>query len=235
MLFYIIIVILALVILVLYFNEKKVNNTNKENYCNLNIDDIKINRRGNSYTKLMEKLIKEKKDLFNDKQMKIMANRNQFYNIKNLNNIKNISQKIYGKCKKDFSSAFDDEYVSDDIEEKSPSELYNKILKNLNDEITESSTYKGQNIHVLQNDNYLRNYYIDIFGNNIQSEMSDYFANYFLTINDEYGEIPKKAIKVDVKEGKSDFIIPNQYSNNKHMTNAYNVDWSRIINPATIY
>ena len=46
---------------------------------------------------------------------------------------------------------------------------------------------------------------------------------------------PKEAIKVKVVEGKSDFIIPNQYDRTKHMTNAFNIDWSRIVNPITYY
>jgi hypothetical protein len=79
---------------------------------------------------------------------------------------------------------------------------------------------------------YLKNYYLDIYGNRIESNLTDYFADYYTNINIDK---PKEAIPVTTLKGNSNFIIPDQYSIQNYFTNAYNVDWSRIVNPYTIY
>lgn len=230
MLFYIFII--GIIILSLYLLFKNNKKTEPEDFCNLNMDKIKIIRRGESYSKMLDDLINKKKVLFNDKQIKIMKNKNQYYDISN-DDIKNISYKIYNNCKKNFSSEIGDNIPI--TKKKYKNREYDAIMDNLNKEIKNSSSYDGNGITVLENENYLKNYYIDIFGDRVQSNLDDYFANYYLTIDDDYGEIPKEVIKVNVVKGNNNFIIPNQYNNNKHMTNAYNVDWSRIINPITYY
>jgi hypothetical protein len=225
--------ILAIIILSFYILFSDNKNTKTEDFCDLDMNNIKIIRRGNSYEKLIDDLINKKKDVFSDDQMKIMRNKNQYYDVEGTDNIKNISEKIYSDCKGKFASGLNNNGLITNKKYKNTE--YDGIVNKLNKDITEASSYKGQNIPVLENDNYLRNYYLDVFGNRIESTMDDYFANYYLTIDDEYGKIPKKEIKVGIIEGDTNFIIPNQYENNKHMTNAYNVDWSRIINPITYY
>jgi len=238
------ILILLLIILLIYLlggvstfnkiiNRENYENLEKKDFCNLDIDDIKIIKRNKSYRKLIDKLINEKSVLFNDAQIKIMKNNNQYYSVDKNNNVKNISEKIYLDCKKKFDSNLNDN--DQIIQKKYKNTEYDTIIKKLDDDIIQSSSFKDNKIKVLENENYLKNYYQDVFGNRIKSNLDDYFANYYLTIDNKYGEEPKEAIKVDVIDGKSDFIIPNQYNKNKHMTNAYNVDWSRIINPLTYY
>ena len=62
--------------------------------------------------------------------------------------------------------------------------------------------------------------------------MTDYFADYYTNINTKD---PKEAIPVDTLKGNSNFIIPDQYHIQNKFTNAYNIDWSRIVDPYTIY
>lgn len=216
-----------------YENYENYTKNKKKDFCDLNIDDIKILKRDATYEKLINKLIDKKNLLFDDDQIRVMKNNNQYYHLDKENNIINISEKVYLDCKKKFDSNLNDNKKI--ISKEYQNTEYNKIIKKLDDDIIESSSYKGNKINVLENKNYLKNYYLDIFGNRVESNLDDYFANYYLTINDKYGEEPKEAIKVNVIDGNSNFIIPNQYNNNKHMTNAYNVDWSRIINPLTYY
>jgi len=98
----------------------------------------------------------------------------------------------------------------------------------------------------LNNPRYLKNYYLDIFGNNVESNLSDYFANYQTIINDNDYKCTKfkngkckmqlsSCVPVKTTKGNNNMIIPDQYDTNKYLTNAYNIDWSRIINPNTIY
>ena len=162
-----------------------------------------------------------------------MKNNNQYYSVDKNDDVLNISEKIYLDCKKKFDSNLNNNKKI--ITKKYQNTEYDQIKNKLDDDIVKSSSYKGNKIDVLENKNYLKNYYFDIFGNRIESNLEDYFANYYLTINNEYGKEPKEAIKTNIIEGSPYFIIPNQYNNNKHMTNAYNVDWSRIINPRTYY
>lgn len=230
MLFYVLILIIILISLYSILNIEK---PKSENYCNLDIDNTKIIRRGDSYEKMINNLVDNKRELFNKNQINIMKNKNQYYDISDKDNIKNISQKVYGDCKGKYSTAL---YNYENEKPEFPTEtIYNKIIDNLDDEISYASSYKDKNIPVLENEAYLRDYYFDIFGNRVMSDLKDYFANYYLTIDNKYGKEPKEAIKVKVVEGKSDFIIPNQYDRTKHMTNAFNVDWSRIVNPITYY
>jgi hypothetical protein len=234
---YFILIILLVILLLYYFIDTKYENfENLKNSCDLNIDNIKITKRDKTYSKLINKLIDEKSILFNDDQIKVMKNTNQYYHVDNdneLNNIKNISEKIYLDCKQNFDSNLNNN--GEIIPKKYENPEYNEIKDKLEQNIINSSSYKGNNIDVLNNKNYLKNYYLDVFGNRVESNLEDYFANYFTTIDDEYGQEPKESIKVKIIEGNPYFIIPNQYNNNKHMTNAYNVDWSRIINPLVYY
>jgi hypothetical protein len=109
---------------------------------------------------------------------------------------------------------------------------YKNILNNMEKNINTLIPLSCDDVAVLNNPRYLKNYYLDIYGNNIESNLSDYFASYQTNINkkNEYQCVPVKTNK-----GNSNMIIPDQYNTNKYLTNAYNVDWSRIINPNTIY
>jgi hypothetical protein len=235
MMYFILIIILVLLIMYSYGNFYQINCEHYDNAdsCNLNIDELKITKRNKTYENLIDKLIDDKSVLFTNDQIKIMKNNNQFYNVNKNDDVSNISQKVYLDCKQNFDSNLNDNKKR--VMKKYPNTEYDNITNQLDNNIVNSSSYKGNKIKVLENDNYLKNYYLDIFGNRVESNLEDYFANYYLTINDKYGEEPKEAIKVNTIEGNDNFIIPNQYNNNKHMTNAYNVDWSRIINPKTQY
>lgn len=219
-----------------YINYDMIKKENFNNFekdsCDLDIDKIRINRRNESYEKLINKLINEKSILFNKDQIKIMKNKNQYYS-DDYGNIKNISEEIYSHCKNDFDSNLNNN--SKVTQKKYPNTEYDYIKNMLGNNISNASSYKDNKIKVLENENYLKNYYRDVFGNKIKSNLTDYYANYFVTIDNKYGEESKEAIKVDIEPGNSSFVIPNQYYNNKHMTNAYNIDWSRIINPITYY
>jgi hypothetical protein len=73
---------------------------------------------------------------------------------------------------------------------------------------------------------------MDIYGNKVESNLLDYFSDYYTNINNDKDD---KSIPVKTLIGKPNFIIPDQYNIEKYLTNAYNVDWSRIVNPYTVY
>ncbi len=75
--------------------------------------------------------------------------------------------------------------------------------------------------------NYLKNYYQDLYGNKVNADLKDYFIAYYTFINND----DDVGLPVETLIGNSNFVIPDQYKNDSHFTNAYNVDWSRIINP----
>lgn len=104
--------------------------------------------------------------------------------------------------------------------------------KNVIDNVLKPAHFTLDDVQVLKNKNYLKNFYYDLHGNRIQSTLKDYFVNYDTTIDDEDDS---KCVKVDIIKKNSGFIIPNQYPTLKYQTNAYNVDWTRIINPLTLY
>ncbi len=82
-----------------------------------------------------------------------------------------------------------------------------------------------ENIPLIKN--YLKNYYQDLYRNKIDADLKDYFIAYYTLINNNNDV----GLPVNTLIGMSDFIIPDQYKYDSHFTNAYNIDWSRIINP----
>ena len=88
-----------------------------------------------------------------------------------------------------------------------------------------------KDVKVLQRPLYLNNYYYDMYGNKIEASLKDYINDYHIRINDNNNE----GQKVNIIKGKSNFIIPNQFDTLKYQTNAYNIDWNRIINPMTTF
>ena len=108
---------------------------------------------------------------------------------------------------------------------------YFKTLKKINNNI-DNIQINCDNTNVLKDNDYLKNYYIDIDGNNIKASLKDYFSNYYAQIN---GNNENKCIKVNTKQIGNYMFIPDQFDTQKYLTNAYNIDYNRIINPWTIY
>jgi hypothetical protein len=96
----IIIITLVIVVFILYKlindgeNDKTINNS-KCNLENFDIDNMYIINRGKEYEKYINGLIDKNKKIFSDEELKILKNKFQFYNIKDRENIKNISNYIY--------------------------------------------------------------------------------------------------------------------------------------------
>ena len=109
---------------------------------------------------------------------------------------------------------------------------YFDTIANMNNKINENKP-NCDNIEVLKDTDYLKNYYIDIFGNKINAELKDYFSDYYAEINNNLDK--DKCIKVNSKNIGNYMFIPDQFNTQKYLTNAYNIDYNKIINPWTIY
>jgi len=217
-----------------YYSSK--NNCNLENF---NIDDLVIIKRTPEYSKLINNIIDKKSFIFDNKQIKILKNPQQLFKVTNdQNNISNISDIIYKNCKGKLDSQLNNnidnnliENFDNNIINVSDNE-YNKIKNNLKNDIEKLIKLNCSNIGVLKNNipfakNYLNNYYKDLYGNRIQANLGDYFTAYYTLINQN----ENVGFPVNTQIGHSDFIIPDQYKTDSHFTNAYNIDWDRIINP----
>jgi hypothetical protein len=83
-------------------------------------------------------------------------------------------------------------------------------------------------------DHNLDNYYYDLSGNNIKSTLQQYRKDDNKSNND--GCVPITYTNENIKDTvKSSMIIPDTYNINKDLTNAYDVNWSKVLNPLTIY
>ena len=215
------------------------------------------------YIKYINKLIDDKSFMFTDKQLDVLKNPNQFYTVDKKNdNTENISYKMYVDCKGQIDSPigltngyFDgvnkgvvqvnnaiENYSSGstntDLSSKEQLEInsskeYNSIIKKFEENIANTIKPDCVNSCVISDPKYLKNYYQDLYGNKVEATLTDYFADYYTNINTKD---PKEAIPVNtIISGNSNFIIPDQYSIQNLFTNAYNVDWSRVVNPYTIY
>jgi len=216
-----------------YFSKEYKENYDKCNLDDLNIDDVVVIKRTPEYSKLIDNLIDEKSFIFSDNQIKVLKNPQQIFNVINNNqNIENISEKIYTDCKGHLDNNITGDY-NDNLINVSDRE-YDKIERELKEDIYKLIGPNCFNTGVLRNDepftkNYLKNYYKDLYGNRIEANLSDYFTAYYTLIN----ESDNVGLPVNTQLGKSDFLIPDQYDYNKYFTNAYNIDWDRIINPIT--
>ena len=233
----IIILLILFTIIVLFFNYKNKNNEQFNNIYpinDLNIDNTFILKRPKEYTNYISNLIDDKKYIFSDDQIKILKNNTQFYDVTDPDNIKNISDKIYNMSNNldNQTELISDSVNNDNLIEDSNLE-YENIINNLQKNINNNIEPNCVNTAILNNSKYLKNYYMDIYGNNINSDLSDYFTDYYTNINSSNPN-KHKNIPVETIKGKSNFIIPDQYNTQKLLTNAYNIDWSRIINPHTI-
>ena len=222
------IILLMLIIVFLFLYMGEINDTYKDkNMYKMKIDNIEIIKRGPEYQKLIDKLINNKKELFTKEEIKIMENKFQFYNTEY--GIDNISDEMLNTFKDYDNKKIDNTpeeniYISETINENP---AYNAVLNNIGKKYISSC----KDIEVLKNPAYLKNYYYDIKANRIQSNLKDYINDYQIQINNDNNI----SQKVDIIKGKSEFIIPDQYPTLKYQTNAYNIDWSRIQNPWTIY
>jgi hypothetical protein len=244
------------------------NNIKSDNFCNLNnfdIDKIHIIKRDPEYQKLINKLIDEKRYIFTDKELKILKNKFQIYNVSE-NDIQNITKILLGNCNKQINTLSNNitltpEEFMDVQSNINNNDEYNKILNDFNTKEKEFCDLNCKNTEFLKSNQ--KNYYMDLFGNNILSDTLQYMANYYSTINDDDDNkcVPVQTVKVKQYEGwnknelpetdkpyftnpfniqpldenYTNYIIPIQYHNDIQQTNIYNIDNQRIINPYTVY
>jgi len=215
-------------------NMENMNNVRDSNF-NLqdqNIDNLFVIQRGKEYANYISNMYDDKKILFSDKELRDLKKKSQTYDITNINDPKNITVQITDALNKnDNLGNYNDFSNSNELIKDSNLE-YVTILHNIDKDINKPVSFTCDDIAVLNNPRYLKNYYLDMFGNNVESNLEDYFANYQTIINNKN---ETKAIPVKTIKGNSNMIIPDQYNTNKYLSNAYNVDWSRVINPYTIY
>lgn len=230
-----------------YYNQYLRENL-KCNINNYDIDDLVIIKRTPEYSKLIDGLIDEKSFIFYDDQIKVLKNPQQIFNVKNINgqvNISNISDDVYLGCKNELKNNMFDfdgttNKVNNEISENFDNSIdvsskeYTDIKQMLKNDINQLIGPNCFNTGVLKQDmplikNYLKNYYQDLYGNKIDAELKDYFIAYYTLINSN----DNVGLPVNTLIGTSDFVIPDQYKYDSHFTNAYNIDWNRIINPIT--
>jgi hypothetical protein len=267
-LFITLILILAVIVIFTWIHSYDSNNkqSTKCNLENFDIDKIHIIKREPEYQRLINKLIDEKRIIFTDDEIKILKNKFQIYNISD-NDIQNITKIVMGNCKNNFNNLNDD-YIHtpeelEDVKYNIINNLeYNRILADLDSDEKNFYDLNCENTKFL-NLNNQKNYYYDLFGNNILSDTKQYLANYYSTINSDNNKycVPVKTIPTKKPQAynKNDlpitakpafsnpyhiqplddvytnYIIPIQYYNDIDQTNIYNIDNSRVINPYTIY
>ena len=229
----------------IFYNQENLRENLKCNINNYDIDDLVVVKRTPEYSKLIDNLIDEKSFIFSDSQIKVLKNPQQVFDVSNNKqnkvNISNISDTVYLGCKNELKkNTFDfnndnknnyqnenfDNYV--DVASKEYTDIKETLKNDINKFIGPNCFNTGvlkQNIPLIKN--YLKNYYQDLYGNKIDAELKDYFIAYYTLINNN----DNVGIPVNTLIGTSDFIIPDQYNYDSYFTNAYNIDWNRIINP----
>ena len=227
-----IIILLIILAIIFYFVNKNNSKIYKENYnCdldNLNIDDLIVVKRTPEYSELIKNIIDEKKFLFTDEQLKVLNNSQQIFNKKN-NNINNISNVIYTNCKNNLDSEVNKNYNNDLINYSDKE--YNEMINEFKNDINTPIKPNCYNTSILKNKKYLQNYYQDLYGNKVEASLSDYFADYYTNIDNK----DNTGLSVNTLPGMSNFLIPEQYFIQNKLTNAYNIDWNRIIHPYSYY
>lgn len=243
-----------------FFNQQYLKEHIKCNLNDYDIDDLVIIKRTPEYSKLIDGLIDEKSFIFSNDQLNVLKNPQQIFDVKknynlsnnNVNNINisNISDTVYINCKNQLkNNTFDfDNNVSDsninnhndtnnnmenfnnliDVSSKEYNDIKNMLKNDIKQFIGPNCFNTGvlkQNMPLIKN--YLKNYYQDLYGNKIDADLSDYFTAYYTLINND----DNVGLPVNTLLGNSNFIIPDQYKYDSHLTNAYNIDWNRIINP----
>jgi hypothetical protein len=247
--------------------DYKIKQSDKKcNLENFDIDKIHIIKRDPEYQRLINKLIDEKRYIFTDDELKILKNKFQIYNVTD-SDIQNITKIIMLNCKNKLNTLSDDYiHTPEELQDVKYNILnnleYSRILSNLDTKEKEFEELNCANTGFLKCNNQ-KNYYYDLFGNNIISDTAQYMANYYSTINSDDNEycVPVKTVRAKkpsaynkndlpitdqpyfsnpfgiepLDEDYTDYIIPIQYYNDIQQTNIYNVDNSRVINPYTIY
>lgn len=235
-----------------YTDSGSTNSTKSisDSKCNLDIDNLYILDRNKEYSKYINKLIDNNDNInYTDDEIKIMKNKHQFYNINNNNNISNL---VLGECKNSYdgddinvsmkggydvgggsyygiNSNVNGGYNSDIKASIKGAGTYNKgALGTIGSVGSVGSTRLMDNDECINN-GYLTDYYYDLEGNNIKSTLKEYINSY-----ENNNCEPVKYNKVGNGSGSS-MIIPDLYDINKNLTNAYDVNWSDVINPLTIY
>ena len=230
-------VLLIFIIIIMYI---LINNEKKEN---VKLDDLKFIKRNKNYNNLIGNIINEKSILFDEKQIKSMKNSYQAYNINN-GNINNITDKLNNNMVDIHINGFKgngNNVISSVPQHKISVPINNnqyidsentKILNNLSYNFPTKINCDSVSI----NDKRLDNYYYDLYGNRIKSTMNDYISAFnTLMDKDMGGHNDKICIPVKTQKGQSSFIIPDMYEYNNKLTDAYNIDYTRVINPLTIY
>ena len=187
----------------------------------LNINDLNIIYRDKEKQNLISDLLKNKKNYFTKDEIKTLENKFQFFDID-----KNITSQVL-KIKPDENPVGVGENNIEIIQTVNTNPAYNVILNKFN----ENKPLDYSDVEFLKNTD-LNNYYYDIFGNRIIASLDDYMADYLTNIDETD---PKVCKPVQIQKQPSGMIIPDMYPIWKYSTNAYNIDWSRIQNPATIY
>lgn len=227
------VLIIGYLIYQVYTNQYNLVNT-KCNIDNFDIDDLVVIKRTPEYSSLINDLIDKKSFIFTDEQLKVLKNPQQIFNVTgdkgNVSDISNISDQVYTNCATQLDSPVTTD-LNDNPVDFSNKE-YTQIKTMLQNDISKTTEPNCFNTGVLKNNiplikNYLKNYYLDIYGNRIDADLKDYFTAYYTLINND----DSVGFPVDTQIGHSNFIIPDQYNYEKQLTNAYNIDWDRIINP----
>jgi hypothetical protein len=263
---------ILIILLIIVFNwiqsyDYKINQSSKVcNLENFDIDKMHIIKREPEYQKLINNLINEKRYIFTDDELKILKNKFQIYNVSDTD-IQNITKIMMLNCKNKLDTLSDNyELTPEELEEVKYNIFnnvqYEQILDNLDTKEKDFNDLNCENTKFL-NLNNQKNYYYDLFGNNIISDTKQYMANYYSTINSNDNKycIPVKTVPVKkpqaynindlpitdkpyfsnpfkiqpLNEDYTDYIIPIQYYNDIEQTNIYNIDNERVINPYTIY
>lgn len=224
-----------------FFYQENLRENLKCNIDNYDIDDLIVIKRTPEYSNLLNNLIDEKSFIFSDKQLGVLKNPQQIFDIsknKNLDKLKisNISDTVYLNCKNELNKNtfdFDDKKnknseLSINVSDKEYDNIKDMLKNDIGQTIGPNCFNTGvlkQNIPLIKN--YLKNYYQDLYGNKIDAELKDYYIAYYTLINNN----DNVGLPVNTLIGTSDFIIPDQYNYDSYFTNAYNIDWNRIINP----
>jgi hypothetical protein len=174
-----ILIIILIIIYNLLYKQPIEKFQSKNIPTNFNIDELEIIKRTPEYLKFIDNLINKKKDLFTDKELEILKKEYQFY-IKN-NKIQNISNNIYNNYLVNdtdnddiFSNEYDDSYEYNNI-------IYNKVYNNLKKDVKNININKND-ILVLNDDKYLKNYYWDMYGNKIKSNLICFLILFIFSI-----------------------------------------------------
>ena len=221
---------------------KNNNNNNNNEKCNLDIDNLYIYDRDKNYNNYINKVIDNNNNInYSKEEIEIMKNKHQFYNLNNKNNISNL---VLGECKNSYGyggGGGSNIIGTYDIGGGSYYGYNSNVTGGFNSDINETEGYGDIKGSIIKKnninekglcDNNLDNYYYDLEGNNIISTMQEYRNNSTST------STSNKCIPVTTTPPTtttSDMIIPNTYNINKDLTNAYDVNWQKVLNPLTIY